>query len=51
VVIEVALVLFFLYSVRLMEAFRAANGAGKDLADALADMFTPRRFVTYAIPG
>lgn len=44
-VIEVALVLFLLYSVRLMEEFRSANLAGNSLAFALADIFTPATFV------
>jgi hypothetical protein len=39
-VIEVALIMFLFYSIRLMEEFTATNRTGKSLTFALNDIFT-----------
>jgi hypothetical protein len=44
-VIEVALIVFLLYSIRLMGEFTATNGPGKSLAFALNDILTQTNFV------
>lgn len=44
-IIEVALLLFLFYSIRLMGEFTAANGRGKSLAVALNDVLTQASFV------
>lgn len=43
-VIEVALILFLSYSVRMMEEFKASDGPGKTFVVALADSFTFANF-------
>ena len=43
-IIEVAFIVFLFYSNLLMGEFTASNGAGKSLAFALADIFTPANF-------
>lgn len=43
-VIEVAFIVFLFYSNLLMGEFTAANGRGKSLAFALADIFTVTNF-------
>jgi hypothetical protein len=43
-VIEVALIMFLFYSIRLMEEFTATNGQGKSLTFALNDIFTGTNF-------
>ena len=43
--IEIALLIFFFYSVRLMWEFTAANGRGKSLAFALKDILTGTNFL------
>ncbi len=44
-IIEVALLLFLFYSIRLMGEFTVANGRGKSLAVALNDILTKASFV------
>lgn len=48
-IIEVALLLFFFYSIRLMWEFTAANGRGKSLAVAPNDILTQASFVVAII--
>ena len=42
--VETALLVFLLYSVRLMGEFTATNGPGKSLVFALRDIFTVANF-------
>ena len=44
-VIEVALIMFLFYSIRLMGEFTASNGPGKSLAFALNDIFSGMNFL------
>jgi hypothetical protein len=44
-VIEIALLIFFFYSVRLMWEFTAVNGRGKNLALALDNICTGTNFL------
>ena len=43
-IIEIAFIIFLFYSNLLMGEFTVSNGAGKTLAFALADIFTPANF-------
>jgi len=43
--VEVAFIVFLFYSNLLMGEFTRANGQGKTLASALADIVTPANFV------
>jgi hypothetical protein len=48
-VVETALLVFLLYSVRLMGEFTATNGPGKGLVFALKDIFTGTNFLIAVI--
>jgi hypothetical protein len=48
-VIEVALIMFLFYSIRLMGEFTATNGPGKSLAFALNDIFSGMNFLIAVI--